>query len=246
LTKKVSGEEYQLSVYDSISVTAFDLSGYLGQSIKRGNAVAETTRVLREAILDGVIAPDTWLREETLTAIIGVSRTPVREALSRLEEEGLVARSSGSGARVTRLSLEDMSIVYLIRGSLESLAAGRVAERSSDEHIAEFRGLHEAMTRSAHDGDPESFSRLNVQFHHELSARAGNAYLARLLGTVEVAMRRFGARSYNEQRMVEVLGEHLLLVEALERRDGPGAAQAAESHAACARASALRRLLDAN
>lgn len=88
-----------------------------------------------------------------------------------------------------------------------------------------------------------SFNRLNVRFHHEFSTSADNAYLARLLATVEVAMRRFGSRSYSEARMQEILTEHELILDAFERRDAPAATDAAESHADSARRSTLSRLL---
>src|SRR5690606_27848196 len=88
------------------------LAGYRPESTSRGEAVTDTVYAIREAILDGVLAPDVWLREVALSEALGVSRTPVREALNRLEEEGLVARTPGVGAQVTRLSFEDMSAVY--------------------------------------------------------------------------------------------------------------------------------------
>src|SRR4051794_31268994 len=74
------------------------LERYRIEDVPRGSAVSATTQALREAILDGAVASGTWLREVSVASTLGVSRTPVREALARLEEEGLVVRESGAGA----------------------------------------------------------------------------------------------------------------------------------------------------
>lgn len=223
-----------------------DLAPYLAGSVQRGGAVAEATRVLREAILDGVLPANTWLREETLSKVIGVSRTPVREALNRLEEEGLIERGSGFGARVTALTVEDMAIVYSIRERLESLAASRIAKSATYDDLIRFRELDAQMRVAADDDDAAAFNRLNVQFHHQLSMSSGNAYLSRLLATVEVAMRRFGAKSYTHERMHEILDEHAPILQAIAERDPERAARAAEEHASSALASTLDRLLGAS
>lgn len=219
------------------------LAAYLPAKSSRGGAVGETVYAIREAILDGVLAPDTWLREVALSEALGVSRTPVREALNRLEEEGLVARTSGVGAQVTRLSFEDMSAVYQVRGSLESLAADYATRQARAEHLAQFHALQDRMTAATKADDIEAFSRANVEFHHLLSVAANNAYLSRLLSTVEVAIRRFGTRSLSQQRMNDVLGEHAAIIDAMVAGDAERAGEAAAAHASRARTSTLSRLL---
>lgn len=219
------------------------LSPYRPADPSRGGAVGDTTRAIREAILDGVLAPDAWLREIAVSAALGVSRTPVREAFNRLEEEGLVVRTPGVGAQVTRLSFEDMSAVYQVRGSLESLAADYATRQARPEHLAQFQRLQERMTTAAASHDLAEFSRANVDFHHLLSVAAANSYLSRLLSTVEIAIRRFGTRSLSQERMDEVLGEHGAIIEAMLAGDPEGAGSAAAAHASKARASTLTRLL---
>lgn len=219
------------------------LSPYRTAIPSRGGAVSETTYAVREAILDGVLAPDVWLREVALSEALGVSRTPVREALNRLEEEGLVARSPGVGAQVTRLSFEDMSAVYQVRGSLESLAADYATRQGRPEHLTQFQKLQERMVAATEANDLQAFSRANVEFHHLLSVAANNAYLSRLLATVEVAIRRFGTRSLSQERMRDVLDEHAAIIEAMIAGDAERAGEAAASHASRARTSTLSRLL---
>lgn len=226
------------------SLPAAALSAYRITRGGRGNAVADTTAALREAILDGVLAPNEWLREESLKELLGVSRTPVREALTRLEEEGLVTRTQGQGARVTTLTIEDMSVVYQVRGSLESLTARMAAEHGSRDMKAALRALHEAMTGVAERDERDEFSRLNIEFHRALSDMAGNAYLTRLLSTVETAVRRFGTRSLSPERMRHILSEHGAILAAVVAGDGEAAARTAAVHASRARTSTLQRFLE--
>lgn len=219
------------------------LAPYRPEVSSRGGASGDAARTIREAILDGVLAPDVWLREVAVSEALGVSRTPVREAFNRLEEEGLVVRTPGVGAQVTRLSFEDMSAVYQVRGSLESLAADYATRQARPEHLAQFEKLHERMTAAAGAFDLPAFSRANVEFHHLLSVAADNAYLSRLLSTVEVAIRRFGTRSLSQERMDAVLGEHAAIIDAMRDGDAARAGEAAAAHAAKARTSTLNRLL---
>lgn len=220
-----------------------DLSSYKAPRKGRGNAVNETTHAIREAILDGVLNPQAWLREESLAADLGVSRTPVREALNRLEEEGLIERGPGFGARVTALTIEDMSVVYMVRGSLESLAARAAAERGNSASLSELRCIHERMVNVVEQDDTQAVSRVNIEFHRELASITQNAYLIRLLGTVESALRRFGSRSYSTERMHEILGEHERMLVAIENGDGAAAAEAAEKHAQRARVVTIGNLI---
>ncbi|MEV8176344.1 GntR family transcriptional regulator [Microbacterium sp. NPDC079176] len=219
------------------------LAGYRPTTASRGGAVGDTVYAIREAILDGVLAPDVWLREVVLSEALGVSRTPVREALNRLEEEGLVARTPGVGAQVTRLSFEDMSAVYQVRGSLESLAAEYATRQGKPEHFEQFQRLQERMSAATAATDLDDFYRANVDFHHLLSVAADNAYLSRLLATVEVAIRRFGTRSLSPERMRDVLDEHAAIIDAMVAGDPERAGAAAASHASSARTSSLSRLL---
>lgn len=224
--------------------SASALAAYRVSRRGRGNAVTDTTQALREAILDGVLEPDEWLREESLTEILGVSRTPVREALNRLEEEGLIQRKPGQGARVTSLSIEDMSVVYQVRGSLESLTARMATERGTLSAKATLKGLHQDMQQAAKNDHLSEFSRLNIAFHAELAEMAGNAYLSRMLGTVETAIRRFGTRSYNQDRMRHIILEHAAILESVLSGDGDSAAQAAIAHADHARTATLNRFFE--
>src|ERR1700753_2242511 len=105
------------------------LSRYLAAQPQRGSASDAVTNALREAILDGTIAESTWLREEDLARELSVSRTPVREALRRLSDERLTNRVANRGSIVAPMTLDEVLAVYVVRESLEGLAARTVAQR---------------------------------------------------------------------------------------------------------------------
>ncbi|UBH07416.1 GntR family transcriptional regulator [Leucobacter sp. Psy1] len=221
-----------------------DLTRYRRSDRKRGSAVADTTRALREAIFDRVLPPGQWLREESLAETLGISRTPLREALNRIEEEGLIVREPGQGARVTVLTSEDMVVVYQVRGSLESLAASMAAKNApleDRERLAELDGL---MSEAAEAGRNSDFHDLNIEFHRTLGESATNFYLRRMLGTVETAIRLFGTRTYTVERMREIVGEHRRITEAIVAQDAEAAAAASVDHADRARRATLERLLE--
>lgn len=211
---------------------------------ERGSVETATADMLREAILDGAIPSGTWLREVSLSKSLGVSRTPLRAALSRLEDEGLVNRENGAGARVAELSMDDMSVIYHVRGRLESLAARFAVARMGAHELSELVVLQQQMRDAADRRDLGAFAAANVHFHRQLAAVSGNRYLIRLLVPVEIALRRFGSRSLTSVRMSEILSEHDAILEAFRLRDADAAGAAAETHAEQARTSTLARMID--
>src|SRR5512144_1372615 len=100
---------------------------------------------LRERILAHTLAPGSWIDEQALTAELGISRTPLREALKVLASEGLVTMKLRRGAYVTEVSASDVAEVYHLLALLESDAAAIVAERASDDQLAELQSLHDRL-----------------------------------------------------------------------------------------------------
>src|SRR5690606_24242776 len=128
------------------------------------------------------------------------------------------------------LSFEDMSVVYQVRGSLESLAANFVARQGRVEDLNKFVTIQKGMEQATKDGNMQDFHRLNVNFHRLLSTAANNAYLSRLLDTVEIAIRRFGTSSLSQERMYDVIHEHQTIIDAMIAGDFERAGEAAASH----------------
>lgn len=198
---------------------------------------------LREAILDGILAPGTWLREEMLAREFGVSRTPVREALQQLRREGLVTDSPHQGVFVGRLTVEDILAIYVVRESLEGLAARLAAMRATPEDCAKLEALIEAMR--AVENDPSTLAELNLRFHAEVRRVAGNAYLDRFLTQIEHAIRRFGQTTLTYPgRPKQAITEHEAIVDAIRAHDPERAEAEAIRHMHEARELRLRMLIE--
>ncbi len=207
-----------------------------------GSTTDDVTNALREAILDGSLPPSSWLREQDLAALLHVSRTPVREALRRLADEELVERSANRGCRVRAMSLDDVLAVYVVRESLESLAARTAAARRPEGLVGQLTDLHERMRQG--EAPPSVLAGLNLEFHRAIRTATSNAYLERFLTQVEHAVRRFGHSSFeNPARVAEILEEHEAIISAIADGDAERAERAASQHMRRARDARIERLV---
>ncbi|MGH3384160.1 MAG: GntR family transcriptional regulator [Nocardioidaceae bacterium] len=220
------------------------LRRYLPPGTARGRTTDAVTDAMREAILDGVLAPSTWLREDLLAGAFEVSRTPVREALRRLADEGLAVKTAHHGTVVAPLSLEDVLALYVVRENLEGLAARLAAVRCPPGLVQELDGIQAEMATSAADADTAALARQNLTFHRALREAAANPYLSRFLGQVEHAVRRLPVTTFaHHGRPEEVANEHDAIVRAIEARDGEAAERAAKEHMHRAREIRLAMVL---
>ena len=143
--------------------------------------------VLRAEILDGTRAAGARLREDTLADELGLSRTPVREALARLGTEGLVEHLAHRGARVASWSVEDLEETFDLRAVLEGLGARRAAGRATAADVACLRELCTRMEATIPPGAPrdlDALTSLNSRFHHELLRIAGSPRLEAMVDAV--------------------------------------------------------------
>jgi DNA-binding GntR family transcriptional regulator len=196
-------------------------------------ATLSTDRVtdgLRHLILSGRLPPGSRLNQEVLAAQFDVSRLPVRNALSRLESDGLVVLKPSSGAWVAKLDLSECLEIYLIRERLEPLALSRSVERIGDADVERLSELVEEMAAGT---DTDTFLRLDRTFH---LASYAHARMDHLLGLIE---RYWNTTQHYRRAFTTLLGrernwiihaEHRLIVDAIRRRDGEGAANLLFEH----------------
>jgi DNA-binding GntR family transcriptional regulator len=154
-----------------------------GDALVRNASVA-ATELIREAILDGRLGPGRRLKEEELARELGISRTPVREALLMLQAEGLVVATPNRGAMVPIHDAEDLDDLYQLRALLEGHATRRAATRISE---AEIDVLHESCERFdslSPDEDLRELVRENLLFHNTILDVAGSARLAAMVRKV--------------------------------------------------------------
>jgi len=229
---------------DSASAVRRSLKGYVINA-DPGRTAQGVAAAVREAILAGALRPEDWLREEDLAAALGVSRTPVRAALSQLADEGLVTKTIHRGAVVAGMSVEDVLALYVVREDLEGLAARLAAVRGDSALVTdldELAGQMRAVRSSA--GAPDELAALNLRWHGRLREAAGNVYLDRFLGQVEQTVRRLPVSTFaTPSRVDEVLAEHDAVLAALRSRDASAAEAAARDHMRRARAARITDLL---
>ena len=189
---------------------------------------------LREAIVDGTVAASAPLTELALAAQYNVSRTPVREALRRLEQDGLVERGA-RGMQVRGRSPEEILEIYEVRITLEAAAARAAAERRTDLDLLKLEQVHAAMLAASTD-DPERLATTNRKFHEAIWAMSHNATLIDLLGRLHAHLIRYRETTLTFQdRWDSMLEEHRQMVEAIKAGDRERAGRLAEEHMTGAR-----------
>ena len=221
-----------------------DLQRYFAPGSHRGRTTEAVTDALREAILDGVLPSTTWLREDEIASIFAVSRTPVREALRRLADEGLATKTANHGTAVAPLSIEDILALYVVRENLEGLDARLAAATARPELVDRLNEIGSEMRFAAEQADVPALVRLNLDWHRALREASGNTYLGRFLNQVEHAVRRLPSSTLAQPgRAEQVLAEHDAVVRAIENGNADAAQQAASAHMHRAREIRLSVLL---
>jgi DNA-binding GntR family transcriptional regulator len=185
--------------------------------------------LLREAIVRGDLAPGTRLVLEELSQRYDISMTPIREAFSILESEGLIAQTPHRGAVVTALDREELLELYAIRGAIEELAAVHGVPRLTDDDIAELARLFERMI--AFQGPWDAFLDIDMQFHRVIYRAAGSHRWLETIETLWQRSRRYMLASAAASGAVESLhADHRAILEACRARDAAQAAHAVRAH----------------
>lgn len=200
-------------------------------------------RRLHRAIQEGQLRPGDRMREVELASRLGASRTPIRQALARLEHEGLVARDPRRGMIVAELDAGAVAELYVMREVLEGTAAALAARHASDAEIAALRGLADRDREIGHD--PARLAQNNRLFHEALYRSARNRYLLKTLSSLREAMALLGQTTLAlHGRSETALEEHAKLIAALERRDAAAAEEAARAHIRAAYRARLAIMLE--
>jgi len=144
-----------------------------------------------DALLEASSAAACPLTEQVLADRFGVSRTPVREILSRLEDDGIIERRQRKGIQLRRPSPKELVELYDLRALLEGYAARHVALRATPDDIEHLAACAECFTRCRKDGDDPGCEEANIQFHHKLVALAGNDLLRKIMDRFNIIRRAF-------------------------------------------------------
>jgi DNA-binding GntR family transcriptional regulator len=212
----------------------------LGQRLGRAEKVQKDAYTLIiEAIDVGIYKPGDRLVESELAERLGVSRTPVREALQRLETQGMLTRD-GRSLIIASLDHNQLAELYAVRSELEGLAARLAAHHATVEEMRVLRSMVQD-DRALLGGDPRALARANKRFHKQIHLASHNRFLVQQLDLVHRAMALMATTSFAAEGRDEVaLDEHEQIVQAIEAQDGEAAYQALKTHISRAFETRLR------
>jgi DNA-binding GntR family transcriptional regulator len=214
----------------------------LREPIARTSLAESVYQNILEAILTGAIRSGTELSEVALAAELGVSRTPVHEALRRLAADGLVDSLVHRQARVAHFSRQDIVEIYEMRGLLETAAAERAAKQLDAEQLAELREALDALADASARGWTNRALDFDVHFHNVLAGAAGNERLRIEIAKYRHLVRAFCRMSGTPQNLRDAMQEHERILKALEARDPAAARKAMAAHIDARLAGMLREL----
>jgi len=212
------------------SASSIDIPRLDAQSTFRDLAYVALKRAI--TALDIYDRPDeVRLDERALSADLGVSRTPIREAMTLLEQEGFVRTLPRRGIYVVRKTKREIVEIITVMAALESMAARLVALNAPDDDIAELRRLMDAF----HDGTDgerlEEYSDANIAFHQAVIRMSGCSLLAEMTENLFIHMRAIRKVTiHQDNRASRSIVDHMAIIEALERRDPDMAARLAREH----------------
>ena len=188
---------------------------------------------LREAILKGDLKPGERLMELQLASKLGVSRTPIREAILMLEQEGLAVTTPRKGAEVAKMTLKDMEDVLEIRDALDELAVRIACQKISDEQLKQLEDMKELFEKSTQTGNVKKIAEADVTFHDVIYEATGNPKLVTLLNNLREQVYRYRVEYIKDPKNYPTLiAEHEAILESLKNRDVKNAVEAMHVHVA--------------
>lgn len=186
---------------------------------------------LRKLIMTGQIKPGTRMMEIELAGRMGVSRTPVREAIRQLEKDNLVTIEPRRGAYVSDISPKDIDDMLLVREQLEGLATCLAAEHMSDEELEELVQTKEAYEKAYEKGTMQDLIEIDTRFHSIISNSCGNEYLISILHELQDQVLRFRYIYFKSiKRAAHVIEDHANILDSIVSRSGDDAKRYASDH----------------
>ena len=186
---------------------------------------------LRELIFDGVLEGESRIPEKVLCERFGISRTPLREALKVLAREGLICLLPNRGARVNKITPQDIDEVFPVMGALEAVAGEAACQKITEEGIAEIRAFHYQMALHHTRGERLEYFQLNQLIHEKILEAAENPTLTQVYKGLSGRIRR--ARyiaNIPQHRWDQAMHEHEKILEVLGARDGKKLGDLLKSH----------------
>lgn len=197
---------------------------------RRSSASEQVYMVLREAIVRAKLLPGESISENAVCRQFNVSRTPVRAAIQRLAEDGLVSVFPQLGSFVSQIDIASIQDSHFVRRSLEICLLREVVPRWTPAMSAEMRSVVTAQERSVLEGNIDAFHDHDENFHQMFASFAQRPGVWATIHAAKAKLTRFIRFSGNAARFAAVLQEHLAILDALDANDGPGAEAALVAH----------------
>lgn len=186
---------------------------------------------LREAIIAGELKPGERLMEVQLAEKMGVSRTPVREAIRKLELEGWVIMTARKGASVANLSVKDIMDVLEVRAALDGEAAFLSAVRIREDELKEIKSIEALFEKSVEKGNFQDIIKKDVEFHEVIYKSSRNDKLMQIVSNLREQVHRFRIIYTKDYSITQnLVKEHIEILEAIASRDAEKAQKAAYAH----------------
>jgi DNA-binding GntR family transcriptional regulator len=209
-------------------------------ALRDGSRTEYVYRYVLQAIRDGRFRQGDRIREEDVATLLGVSRTPVREALRQLQSQGLIEFTAGRGAGIVELSGPQILELYAMREILDGAAARMAAEHATPAEISYLSHLLQEFSQSK---DPARLAAVNIAFHRCIGEAAHNRYLMQSLDKLRDFLALLQGTTFSVKgRPTTAAEEHRAIFEAIQARNPDAAEQAARSHIRSARSTRMQML----
>lgn len=186
---------------------------------------------LKDAIVNGKLKPGERLMEQQVAEELGVSRTPVREAIRKLEIEGFIIMIPRKGAYVSDISLKDIAQVFEVRAAMEALAAGLAAQRIADDQMEKLERKLVEVKNAVDNSDLDNIIHFDTDFHEIIYDASRNDRLVQILNNLREQIQRYRTASLaSPGRLKDTLREHQELVDAISTRNVALAQKVAKEH----------------
>ncbi|MBQ7954549.1 MAG: GntR family transcriptional regulator [Lachnospiraceae bacterium] len=186
---------------------------------------------LRQAILTGELKPGERLMEIHLANRLGVSRTPIREAIRKLELEGLVIMIPRRGAEVAKITEKSLQDVLEVRRALDALSVELACERISEEELIQLKNACDEFEKATHTKDPKKIAKADVELHDIIVKATGNSRLVQMVNNLSEQMYRYRFEYIKDaskhQRLID---EHRVIYESIRNKDKTTASETAKLH----------------
>ena len=188
-------------------------------------------KTLRDAIITGEFQPGERLMEMKLANEMGVSRTPVREAIKKLEAEGLVIMNPRRGAQVAPINEKDLKDILEIRKALESLSCRIACGKVNPDDVKHLRSINRAVAKAVRENDIPEIVERDVEFHDAINLITDNARLAKFLGQLKEHLYRYRLEFIkNMENCNTIIEDHERIIEAIAQKNADVACKEIEDH----------------